>query len=68
MGCFKEGGIMNNFEKCETILDQLNTMRVRARSENSKRILWDAMETIEHLATCLDDANDRIEDLEREFR
>ena len=59
---------MNNFEKCDSILNKLNSMWSRARSENSKRILWDAMETIEHLATCLDDANDRIEDLEREFR
>lgn len=59
---------MNNFEKCDSILNKLNSMWARARSENSKRILWDAMETIEHLATCLDDANDRIEDLEREFR
>ncbi len=50
-----------NFDKCAGIIEDLNTMLKRARNEGSKNTLFKAMECIEYLAVCLDDAEVELE-------
>ncbi len=55
------------FENTEDICDRLTQMQRRARNENSKKTLGEAIEIIEHLAVELDDTKDELEFYERRY-
>lgn len=57
----------DNFSKAEPLLADLYSMEKRARSESSKKTLRSAIETIEYLATALDDAELELDWFHREL-
>ena len=56
---------MSHFEQTEGICRDLWFYKKKLKTERSMEIITTAIETIEYLATALDDAEDKIERMEK---